>query len=74
MARIELNTHQKARQALAKMIKDFQGQSKEERDVPGFRAVVYGFSVLLAYFNLDESTDLVRRIEKLEGHDERTKS
>ena len=49
------------------MLKDFnEHDDADSKDVMKFRAMVYGFSILLQYFSLDITNDYIRRLERLE--------
>ena len=63
---MSLNTHTNARKALAKEIRDFKRQPKEQRDIPGFRSLVYAFSTLLHFFNFEKNLEIEEQIEKIE--------
>ena len=65
--RAPYGTYDKAQRALAKMLKEFKEQSAEERDIAGFRAMVYGFSALLSYFKLAADLRLEERLEAVES-------
>ena len=66
MGRVPLNTHRAARNQLAKMMRDFKAAAIEDRDVPGFRALVHAFSVLLSYFSFEKDIEVETRIEAIE--------
>jgi len=63
---MSLNTHDKARKALARLIREFRRAEKNERDVAGFRALVYAFSTLLQFFSFEKNLEVEQRLEKIE--------
>lgn len=66
MPRLPLNTHEAARQSLARLMREFRNAEKAKRDVAGFRALVYAFSVLLSFFKLESDLAIEERLERIE--------
>ena len=64
--RMCLNTHERARKALARLIREFRQDEIENRDVAGFRALVYSFSTLLQFFSFQKNIEIEERIQALE--------
>jgi hypothetical protein len=67
MPRMSLSTCQHSRYQLGKLIREFKFQSKQQRDLAGFRATVYGFSVLLQYFRLESELQIEQRLDEIEN-------
>jgi hypothetical protein len=61
-----LTTHEKARKALVKLLKEYSEET--EADHTKFKAMVNCFSILLAYFKFEKDIDIEKRIEALENH------
>ena len=57
-------THGQTRNSLARLLRDFH--KTPEFEVSRFRAMVSAFNTLLGYYNIELSTDLEKRIERLE--------
>ncbi len=66
MGRTPLHDHMSARRALSRLLREFKAAKTEDRDVPGFRALVHAFQVLLQYFSFAKDLEVESRIEKIE--------
>ena len=61
--RLTLHTHDSARRTLGRLIRAFH---KDEIDEAKFRATVYAFNSLLAFFKLDAELGIEERLERIE--------
>jgi hypothetical protein len=61
--RLTLSKHDSARRTLGRLIRAFHADDIDEAK---FRAMVYGFNALLAYFKLDAELDIEARLEAIE--------
>ena len=61
--RLTLHTHDSARRSLGRLLRLFHNDDIDEGK---FRAMVYGFNALLAYFKLDAELDIEARLEAIE--------
>jgi hypothetical protein len=64
--RIPLYNHQKACHTLQRLIREFRRTPKEERDVAGFRAMIYALNTLLDYFKFSKGLEVEERILAIE--------
>jgi len=60
-----LKTPEKARKALAKLIREIY-KNESEYDIQRYRALIYGLSQLLSYFAFEKDLEIEKRIEALE--------
>ena len=67
MGYLPLTTHDAARRQLAKLIRDFKRQEGTDRDIGGFRALIYAFQVLLHFFAFEKDLEVEARIESIEN-------
>lgn len=58
-----LNSYDKSRKALAKLIKDYDKDT--EKDSGRFRNTIYAFSILLNYFKFEKEIELEKDIEEI---------
>lgn len=66
MGYLPLKTHDAARRQLSALIRDFKRQEGQERDIGGFRALVFAFGTLLQYFKHEADLEIEQRIEAIE--------
>ena len=63
MMRLTLHTHDAARRTLGRLMRAHYNDEIEESK---FRAMVYSFNALLAFFKLDAELDIEARLEAIE--------
>ena len=66
MPRMSLKTLQNSRRSYCQILRAYRFKTDESLEGGRFRDLVYGFSVLLAYFRAERDEDLERRISELE--------
>jgi len=63
--KLQLKTHEEARESLCRLIAEYDSEGTPEDNVK-FRNTVHAFSVLLTYFSFSKDMEIEARILKLE--------